>query len=56
MSIHLFVGAILILVELFDHESGVTVHLEVFHAELNSYTETMKGRLVFSGIIGCLEV
>ena len=46
-------GAIPILVELIDHECGVAIHLEAFNAELDSYTETMKCRLVFSGIIGC---
>jgi hypothetical protein len=50
------VGAIIILVELIDHESGVTIHLEAFNAELDSYSETMKCHLIFSGIIGCSEV
>ena len=56
VSVHLLVGAIPILVELINHECGVAVHLEVFNVELDSYTETMKCRLVFSGIIGCSEV
>ena len=56
VSVHLFVGAIPILIELIDHESGIAIHLEAFHAELSSYTETMKGRLVFRGIIGCSKV
>ena len=56
VSVHLLIGAIQILVELIDHECGVTIHLEAFNAELDSYTETMKCCLVFNGIIGCSEV
>ena len=56
VSVHLVVGAIPILVELIDHKCEVAVHLEAFDAELDSYTETMKCRLIFSGIIGCSEV
>ena len=56
VSIHLLVGAIPILIELIGYECGVAVHLEAFNAELNSYTETMKCRLIFNGIIGCSKV
>ena len=56
ISVHFLVGAILILIELIDYKCGVTIHLEAFNAELDSYTETMKCRLVFSDIIGCSEV
>ena len=56
VRVHLLVGAIPILVVLIDHECGVVVHLEAFNVELDSYTETMKCHLVFSGIIGCSKV
>ena len=56
VSVHLLIGAIPILVELIDHKGRVAVHLEAFNAELDSYMETMKCRLVFSGIIRCSEV
>ena len=56
VSVHLLVDAIPILVELIDYECEAAVHLEAFNAELDSYTETMKCHLVFSGIIGCSEV
>ena len=56
VSVHLLAGAIPILIEIIDHECGVVVHLEAFDAELDSYKETMKCHLIFSGIIGCLEV
>ena len=56
ISVHLLIGAIPVFVELIDHECGVTLHLEAFNAKLDSYTETMKCRFVFSGIVGCWEV
>ena len=56
VSVHLLVGAIPVFVELIDHECRVAVHLEAFNAELDSYTETVKCRFVFSGIVGCWEV
>ena len=56
VSIHLLVGAIPILVELIDDKCGVTVHPEAFNTELDSYTDTMKCRLIFSGIVACSEV
>ena len=56
VSVHILIGAIPILVELIDHKGRVAVHLEAFNAKLNSYTETIKCRLILSGIIGCSEV
>ena len=39
VGVHLLAGAITIFVDLVDYERGVTVHHDVFNAELYGYTK-----------------
>ena len=41
-----------VFVELVDDQRGVSIYHEAFDAELNSYTESMETRFIFSGVVG----
>ena len=56
VCIHLFAGRVLVLVELIDDQSRVSVDIETFNTELDRNAQTMYACFVFSCIIRCWEM
>ena len=52
VCIHLLTGTRLVFIELVDDQRRVPIYHEAFKAELNGYTESMKTRFVFGGVVG----
>jgi hypothetical protein len=56
VSIHPFVGAVLVLVDRVYDKSKITKYHEPFYAELNGNAKVVQGCLILCGVIGGLEV
>jgi hypothetical protein len=52
VSVHLLIGAGLVLVDLVDHQGRISKHYEAFYTKFSSDTEAMECCLLFGGVIG----
>jgi hypothetical protein len=52
VSIHLFIGAGPVLVDLVDDQGEITENHEASYAKFSSDTKTMKAHFVFGGVVG----